>query len=131
MQYESAGTRISMRSVVLYLNSGMFFHTIIENYFFIILAYERFIMKTEKSHISIPFTPSSKPTKKKSRRAVYITIQCGHRVMESELFVITSESIEVRFTDRLKLDSVAPDFVVVVQGIRLLLRRNSRLTLSL
>ena len=120
-----------MRSVVLYLNSGMVFHSIIENYLFVILAYERFMVKTKKSHISIPFTPSSKPTKKKSRRAVYITIQCGHRVMESELFVITSESIEVRFTDRLKLDSVAPDFVVVVQGKRLVVRRNSRLTLSL
>ena len=119
-----------MRSVVLYLNSGMVF-SYQEKQFFCNLGLLTTYCENQKSHISIPFTPSSKPTKKKSRRAVYITIQCGHRVMESELFVITSESIEVRFTDRLKLDSVAPDFVVVVQGIRLLLRRNSRLTLSL
>lgn len=67
----------------------------------------------EFSHMSIPFTP--RPSKKKTRRAVYITIQCGASLIESELFVITNDSIEVRFPDKLKLDNVAPNFVVFVQ----------------
>lgn len=67
--------------------------------------------------MSIPFTP--RPSKKKNRRAVYITIRCGPSVIESELFVITNDAIEVRFPDKLKLENVAPNFVVFVQGMLL------------